>query len=446
MLKICKYCGKEFDTNREKQKFCTRECSLKYWNKKNAERIKINNADLDIIKGNTLEHWCLMSGTRGSKLLLEYSEKNSIRADIILAGSLEKALWKCSICGCEWRTPVSCRTRNLSDCPKCTGREACEDDNLLKWCEEHGNYGKRLIDEYSPENSVDIKKIKPYSNKRVLWECSDCGNKWQTVVANRTKAKSGCPKCNKSSTSFGEQLIYYVLKRELNSYSVLNRKKVKGFELDIFIPEIKLGIEYNGFNFHKNRIEQDKLKINTLKLDGIKILTILEYNKNTDIGDIKYDFAFERNIDIDKNNIHDLLSFISKYLNEAYNIEINIELNDDEIEQCRLLGRSNYIDVIEILLLQCLEMSNYKIAELLNCNRMTIGSKLKAHTKDNIEEIKSNIKEIISSLKLGYSPEEIASNSVEADTSIFEFDVDDKTYDLDFVIKIKSLLEKYKAI
>ena len=91
-------------------------------------------------------------------------------------------------------------------------------------------------------------------------------------------------------------------------------------------------------------------------------------------------------------------------------------------------------------------MSNYKIAELLNCNRMTIGSKLKAHTKDNIEEIKSNIKEIISSLKLGYSPEEIASNSVEADTSIFEFDVDDKTYDLDFVIKIKSLLEKYKAI
>ena len=141
-----------------------------------------------------------------------------------------------------------------------------------------------------------------------------------------------------------------------------------------------------------------------------------------------------------------MLSFISKYLNEAYNIEINIELNDDEIEQCRLLGRSNYIDVIEILLLQCLEMSNYKIAELLNCNRMTIGSKLKAHTKDNIEEIKSNIKEIISSLKLGYSPEEIASNSVEADTSIFEFDVDDKTYDLDFVIKIKSLLEKYKAI
>lgn len=58
----------------------------------------------------------------------------------------------------------------------------------------------------------------------------------------------------------------------------------------------------------------------------------------------------------------------------------------------------------------------------------------------------SDIKEIISSLKLGYTPEEIASNSVEADTSIFEFDVDDKTYDLDFVLKIKSLLEKYKAI
>ena len=33
-----------------------------------------------------------------------------------------------------------------------------------------------------------------------------------------------------------------------------------GLELDIFYPSLKLGIEYDGYYWHKDKIEKDKLK------------------------------------------------------------------------------------------------------------------------------------------------------------------------------------------
>lgn len=42
---------------------------------------------------------------------------------------------------------------------------------------------------------IDPCTLLPSSNKKVWWQCSQ-GHKWEAVVANRTRLKSGCPFCS----------------------------------------------------------------------------------------------------------------------------------------------------------------------------------------------------------------------------------------------------------
>ncbi len=52
--------------------------------------------------------------------------------------------------------------------------------------------------------------IPPYSNEKVWWKCSICGNEWKAVVANRTLEKTGCPVCAKkkiAQTRYSNRLM-----------------------------------------------------------------------------------------------------------------------------------------------------------------------------------------------------------------------------------------------
>ena len=61
---------------------------------------------------------------------------------------------------------------------------------------------------------------------------------------------------------------------------VISRKIIKTdadrFEIDIYIPEIKLGIEYDGVRFHNNKAQKDKLKNQIAKKQGIILIRIRE--------------------------------------------------------------------------------------------------------------------------------------------------------------------------
>lgn len=38
---------------------------------------------------------------------------------------------------------------------------------------------------------------------------------------------------------------------------VLSRRKVDGFEIDIFLPDLAIGIEYDGSYWHADKLEYD---------------------------------------------------------------------------------------------------------------------------------------------------------------------------------------------
>jgi very-short-patch-repair endonuclease len=57
--------------------------------------------------------------------------------------------------------------------------------------------------------------------------------------------------------------------------TTVSREKIEGFEIDIYIPELKVGIEYDGSYWHKNRDKNDRKK-NLLLEPKISLIRIRE--------------------------------------------------------------------------------------------------------------------------------------------------------------------------
>ena len=59
------------------------------------------------------------------------------------------------------------RTRpNRPGCPGCAGYVPTDANNLLKWCQDNGEYGQKLIEEWA-EPDVDMKDVTPATKKKL---------------------------------------------------------------------------------------------------------------------------------------------------------------------------------------------------------------------------------------------------------------------------------------
>ena len=87
----------------------------------------------------------------------------------------------------------------------------------------------------------------------------------------------GCPKCSKTHSKVEDEIgdIIKPLECEQNNRSILNGK-----EIDIYIPSLKLGIEYNGLRWHSEEFGKDRNyhinKLNECNEKGIKLIQIFE--------------------------------------------------------------------------------------------------------------------------------------------------------------------------
>lgn len=185
----------------------------------------------------------------------------------VLPNSNKKVWWKCSK-GHEWQSTVANRN-NGNGCPYCLGRYAVKGENDLQ------TVNPALAKEWNYEKNDDLKpeEFTANSNKDVWWKCSK-GHVWHASIANRSKG-NGCPVCNSErKTSFPEYALAYYLKR--SGLDVVHSYRAKGYELDIYIPSLKIAIEYDGYYWHKNRMRKDIEKNYKCKKDGIKLYRLRE--------------------------------------------------------------------------------------------------------------------------------------------------------------------------
>ncbi len=174
---------------------------------------------------------------------------------------------RCKECGHEWKSKPNWLLAGHG-CPKCGhklgGKKIRSNDEEFRTKLLRINPHITPLEEYS------------LSSKAIKCKCQVCGNEWKATPNNLLRG-NGCPKCNRIfQSSFPEQAVFYFVKKEFGD--AINGFKYKGSEIDIYIPSLRIGIEYDGRHWHNNQHseEKEKEKYSLLSNNGIVLLRVKE--------------------------------------------------------------------------------------------------------------------------------------------------------------------------
>ena len=205
------------------------------------------------------------------------AQKNGILSPTMVSLHSGKSVWwKCTN-GHEWQETIANRV-NERACPYCSGHKVISGINDLETL--YPNIAK----EWNAEKNGDLSPsmVSSGSGKKVWWICRK-GHEWQAVINSRTLQHTGCPVCRlEQQTSFPEQAILFYFSQVTHAES---RNMDFGKEIDIYLPEYKIGIEYNGIFWHKDKNNSDRRKVDFFADKSIRIVTIAEGNQNIVSGD-----------------------------------------------------------------------------------------------------------------------------------------------------------------
>ena len=198
--------------------------------------------------------------------------KNHCSPSEVMPGTHKKAWWICSERH-EWEAEIKSRTTGVG-CPYCCGKK------VLKGFNDLATVNPELAAEWHPTLNGDLtpEDVTDASGRKVWWLCKN-RHAYEATVYNR-KSGRGCPKCLASlRTSFPEQAIFYYIKQEFPD-AVSSYKNIFGssMELDIYIPSLKVGIEYDGRVYHSStaNLLRDSKKYSICKEHGIVLIRIRE--------------------------------------------------------------------------------------------------------------------------------------------------------------------------
>ena len=261
------------------------------------------------------------------------------------AGSNTKIKCKCKKCGAIWATkPHGLLGKNKNGCPKCA---------IKKLSDLFSKTNEQFIKEFK-EKTKDIIVLGNYINSKtkIKFKCKRCNYEWYATPNSMLK-KASCPSCSKSGTSYVEQFILLSLRKILGKANVLSRKKeVISKELDIYLPDYKIAIEYGSWYWHKNRIKGDNEKYKLCKNKEIELIRIYDYCKNEcrDTKDVWYYNVYLGD------RIEDLLSLVKRILGR---IKVKYDYNElkesakeiSELAQLKSLkmGENDFLERVKVL-------------------------------------------------------------------------------------------------
>ncbi len=232
----------------------------------------------------------------------------------IAPNSHTKVWWKCKN-NHSWQASPNHRISKGRGCPYCSHNPI-----VLPGETDLATIHPEIAAEWHPsQNGLLLpNQVTANSSKRVWWKCSK-GHEWKTAINHRANG-SGCPYCAKSmQTSFPEQAVYYYVKKAypdaINGYTKLFNHH--GMELDVYIPSVSIGIEYDGVAFHRlqkyRKRECDKYAI--CHKNNIMLIRIRE-DLDGEIDNICDCAIFV------KTDLNSAILELSKYLPKLFDIDV----------------------------------------------------------------------------------------------------------------------------
>ena len=189
-----------------------------------------------------------------------------------------------------------------------------------------------LAKEWHPTKNGELtpEAITAGSGKKVWWLC-ERGHEWEAAVGSRTAQGTGCSICNiENRSSFPEQAVcYYLRKVFANVVSSYRIDSSTTTEIDIYIEEINLGIEYDGEAWHK-KTERDLRKNLLCKRKGIHLIRIRE-EKCPSLNDGTFYITVKSNSTTSlENAIKEVFEYINK-LRPTKTIDVDIHRDTSDI-------------------------------------------------------------------------------------------------------------------
>jgi len=257
--------------------------------------------------------------TTNPEIILEWDkEKNGDNKPTMYSkGSGYNAWWKCSA-GHSYQSKIIDRCKGRG-CPYCSGNKVIAGINDLE------TVYPELSKEWHPTRNGSMKPREVFSKsgKKYWWICKQ-GHEYQATPHNRAKGR-GCSICTKElHVSFPEKVIYfYISKVFKDARENYNPGWKNQNTIDIYIPSLSLGIEYDGKAWHKDT-NRDLIKDELCKENKIFLIRIREKGCPKLLDNVA---IYEH----DGSNYKECLTYIEDKIYEIRGIKIlfDVDLNRD---------------------------------------------------------------------------------------------------------------------
>lgn len=209
-------------------------------------------------------------------------------------------------------------------CPVCNGKK------ILVGYNDLNTSHPKLTLRWDFEKNI---KFTPYnvskgSDKKVWWKCEK-GHSWKATISSQV-AGSSCPICSREyQTSYPEKAIAYTLKKIFNDLEEnIKLKELNNRNVDIYIPSLKLAIEYDGSYWHKN-FERDLKKDQMCKDNNITMIRVREN------GNFQYEsnaYVIQVSNKPKNDEIIDIINQVIMLINDKNNLQIDLIDSLNEIK------------------------------------------------------------------------------------------------------------------
>lgn len=179
------------------------------------------------------------------KLWCKLNEKSFTLISDKYVNSGKDLIWKCLKCCGNFERSWNTTSKNMFECPYCSGTKASKKNNLLLM---NPNLSKQWG--YVKNYPLHPEQVLPNTTKKFWWICDLCGHEWQKSVHYMNQKNSPCPNCKISK---GEYAIKSYLDdndiKYFREHKFDDCKNIKKLRFDFYLSEHNVCIEYQG-EFH----------------------------------------------------------------------------------------------------------------------------------------------------------------------------------------------------
>jgi hypothetical protein len=207
----------------------------------------------------------------------DYTKNGSLTPQEFLSGSGKKIWWNCKY-NHSWQATISNRNKGTG-CPFCENKAVGNDNNLAVLRPE-------LAAQWNLNKNAPLtpNQFVPGSGAKVWWKCKR-GHEWQAIIASRASYDSQCPHC-RAPTSRIEIRVLSELEAVFGE--VKWRQKIDGSECDVFLPQLGICIEVDGYPWHKNKLLADVKKTKKFEALGYIVIRLRDNELPFILGNVHY--------------------------------------------------------------------------------------------------------------------------------------------------------------